>query len=402
MFEWVSEAEAIIAKGVDALEPEVLDSETATQLVERFDRIERMAAAGKALCAGRVAHSGAWRKHGDRSAAHWVARTTKSSVGQAVGMLETACQVAQLSSTAEAFRAGKLTQSQAQEITSAASSDPSAEKELLESAENDSVSGLKERCARVRAAALGSEAERHESIRRRRRLRKWRDPDGAFRLEALLTPESGGMLLAALKPLTEQIVKEAKNQGRNEPLEAYAADALVTLAVHGNCDGQSSSSGPKAMVQVLIDHSALMRGHLVPGERSEIAGVGPITVASAKALMSDSILSAVVLNGVDVTAVSHFGRTIPAHLRTALIARDQTCVVPGCDVRWPLQIDHIVGVADKGLTRLANLCRLCLWHHYLKTSRGYLLETSDPLEDRENRKGVGTWRFGPPATLRGP
>jgi len=43
MFEWVSEAEAIIAKGVDALEPEVLDSETATQLVERFDRIERMA-----------------------------------------------------------------------------------------------------------------------------------------------------------------------------------------------------------------------------------------------------------------------------------------------------------------------------------------------------------------------
>jgi len=210
------------------------------------------------------------------------------------------------------------------------------------------------------------------------------------------------MLLAALKPLTEQIVKEAKNQGRNEPLEAHAADALVTLAVHGNCDGQSSSSGPKAMVQVLIDHSALMRGHLVPGERSEIAGVGPITVASAKALMSDSILSAVVLNAVDVTAVSHFGRTIPAHLRTALIARDQTCVVPGCDVRWPLQIDHIVGVADKGLTRLANLCRLCLWHHYLKTSRGYLLKTSDPLEDRENRKGVGTWRFGPPATLRGP
>ena len=57
-----------------------------------------------------------------------------------------------------------------------------------------------------------------------------------------------------------------------------------------------------------------------------------------------------VLNGVDVTAVSHFGRTIPAHLCTALVTRDQTCVVPGCDVRWPLEIDHIVGVGDKGLT----------------------------------------------------
>ena len=201
--------------------------------------------------------------------------------------------------------------------------------------------------------------------------------------------------------MTEKIFKEAKKQGRNEPVEAFAADALLSLVEHGNGDGASSASGPKAMIQVLIDHTALTRGYLVPGERSEIAGVGPISVAWAKSLMSDSILSAVVLNGIDVTAVNHLGRTIPAHLRTALVARDQTCVVPGCDVRWPLQIDHIVGVRDKGLTRMANLCRLCLWHHYLKTHRGYLLETSDPLEDRENRKGGwerGGWSS---ATSRG-
>jgi len=391
MFEWVSETERTIEKGVAALDPEILDTDTAKQLVERFAHIERMSAAGKAMAAGRVADSGAWRKEGDRSAAQWVARTTKTSVGQAVGMLQTASQVAELASTDEAFRAGKLTQAQAQEITLAASSDPSAEQELLESAKKESVSGLKEHCARVRAAALGSEAERHESIHRRRRLRNWTDHDGAFRLDALLTPESGGMLLAALKPLTESISKEAKKQGRNESQEAYAADALVTLAEHGNCDDQKSSSGPKAMVQVLIDHTALARSYLVPGERSEIAGVGPIAVAAAKSLMSDSILSAVVTNGVDVTAVSHLGRTIPAHLRTALVARDQTCVVPGCDVRWPLQIDHIVGVGDKGLTCLSNLCRLCLWHHYLKTFRDYVLEG-----------GAGSWRFGPPATSRGP
>ena len=59
MFEWVSEAEQIIATGVDALQPEVLDSDTAAQLVERFAHIERTAAAGKTLCAGRVADSAA-------------------------------------------------------------------------------------------------------------------------------------------------------------------------------------------------------------------------------------------------------------------------------------------------------------------------------------------------------
>jgi len=234
-----------VEHGAAALDPEVLDTETATLLVERFARIERLAPAGKALAARRVANSGAWRKEGDRSAAHWGARTTKTSVGQAVGVLETASQVAQLSSTDEAFRAGKLTQAQAQEISSAASSDPDAEKELLESAEQDSVSGLKERCARVRAAAIGSEAEHYESIRKRRRFAQLDRPDGALRLDALLTPESGGMLLAALKPLTEKIFKEAKKQGRNEPVEAFAADALLTLVEHGNGDGRPLPPAPR-------------------------------------------------------------------------------------------------------------------------------------------------------------
>ncbi|HZJ50721.1 MAG TPA: hypothetical protein VFF07_07665 [Actinomycetota bacterium] len=66
----------------------MLESEAAASLMDRFAHIERTAAAGRTLCAGRVADSGAWRKDGDRSAAQWVARTTKTSVGQAVGMLE--------------------------------------------------------------------------------------------------------------------------------------------------------------------------------------------------------------------------------------------------------------------------------------------------------------------------
>ncbi|MBA2274827.1 MAG: hypothetical protein H0W21_13150 [Actinobacteria bacterium] len=77
MFEWVRETETAMEHGVAALDPEVLDTETATQLVERFARIERLGAAGKAMAAGRVADSGAWRKEGDRSAAHWVARITR-------------------------------------------------------------------------------------------------------------------------------------------------------------------------------------------------------------------------------------------------------------------------------------------------------------------------------------
>ena len=46
-FERISEAEQIIATGVDALRPEVLDSETAAKLVERFAHIERTAAGAR-------------------------------------------------------------------------------------------------------------------------------------------------------------------------------------------------------------------------------------------------------------------------------------------------------------------------------------------------------------------
>jgi 5-methylcytosine-specific restriction endonuclease McrA len=52
-------------------------------------------------------------------------------------------------------------------------------------------------------------------------------------------------------------------------------------------------------------------------------------------------------------------RAIPAVLRTALIARDRTCVVPSCSSTFHLEIDHIQEYSKGGATTLANLCRLC-------------------------------------------
>jgi 5-methylcytosine-specific restriction endonuclease McrA len=86
-------------------------------------------------------------------------------------------------------------------------------------------------------------------------------------------------------------------------------------------------------------------------------------------------------------------RAIPAVLRTALIARDRTCVVPSCSSTFHLEIDHIQEYSKGGATTLANLCRLCRYHHRLKTVSGFRIEG-----------GPGTWRWivpsgaGPPDT----
>ncbi|HEX2258427.1 MAG TPA: HNH endonuclease signature motif containing protein [Actinomycetota bacterium] len=123
-----------------------------------------------------------------------------------------------------------------------------------------------------------------------------------------------------------------------------------------------------------MDYSALRRGYLEPGEVCEVPGVGPIPVAAALAFASDAFLAAVVADGQDIKAVSHLGRTIPERLRTAVVARDPICVVPGCGEHEGLEIDHIIPVHHRGRTLLKNLCRLCEWHHYLKTYHGYMVD----------------------------
>ena len=86
-------------------------------------------------------------------------------------------------------------------------------------------------------------------------------------------------------------------------------------------------------------------------------------------------------DGVDVTAVAHGGRTIPIALRRALAERDPECVVPGCTTRENLEIDHTIRFADGGKASLANLARLCHWHHYLKTYHGHRLERTERVGD---------------------
>ena len=64
------DVEAALREIVAGLEPDTLPAEAAAGLVDRFATIEKLAGAGKALAARRVADSNLWRGAGERSAAH--------------------------------------------------------------------------------------------------------------------------------------------------------------------------------------------------------------------------------------------------------------------------------------------------------------------------------------------
>lgn len=131
---------------------------------------------------------------------------------------------------------------------------------------------------------------------------------------------------------------------------------------------------PSCSVMVRVDLDALLRGTTLPGETCEIDNFGPIPVAMARNMANDSFLRFIFYQAGDIRAVSHFGRTINRHLRTALAHRDRCCVVPGCGVSYGLEIDHVRDFALGGPTELGNLALLCHHHHYLKTYEGWTLE----------------------------
>jgi hypothetical protein len=108
-------------------------------------------------------------------------------------------------------------------------------------------------------------------------------------------------------------------------------------------------------------------------------------------MANDSILKVILAKGVEITAVAHSGRNIRAHQRTALLARDPKCIVPGCEIRRGLQIDHRPPYVETRYTSVEELARLCPWHHYQKSHCGYTY-----------RGGPGTWEWIAPETPTDP
>ena len=110
-------------------------------------------------------------------------------------------------------------------------------------------------------------------------------------------------------------------------------------------------------------------------------------VAAVHRQLSDAHVRILVVDGHDVTTVCHAGRTVTAHVQSAL-GRDPSCVAPGCDVALGLENHHWdVPYAECGTSTLAGLARLCQWHHELVTYDGY-----------ELTGGAGSWEMrAPPA-----
>ena len=371
------QAVALLHSALAGAPPDQLSGPEAADLAEVFAEAERLAGAGKALYARRVAATAAFEATGHRDAAGWLAGVSGEPVGRARVTLEAAETVAKTPAVHEAFCAGRLSGAQAAVIGRAAMENPAATDDLLATAGQGSFRAVKDLATRARRLARGEEGEaaRERRVHARRYCRIYEPDDGGVRIDAWVTKVDGARLLARLDQETDRVFCEARGAGDREPHERYRADALVRLGTGAGRVGTH--------VVLRVDAAALTRGSLQGGEVCEIAGVGPVPIATARALLTDCFLTLLVTKGVDVATVTSTTRTVPRSLRIALAERDPTCVVPGCSVATHLEIDHWrVDFAKDGPTSLDNLCRLCTRHHSLKTHQGWRL-----------RGGPGRWRW---------
>jgi 5-methylcytosine-specific restriction endonuclease McrA len=378
-------------RALEAVDPSCLSVEDGTRVLRRVARHERRVLAYKTGLSARLAEGSHYTRTGHHSAAELVAAATGDSVGEAKDLIRLGEALVDQPELAESFRAGKLSRRRAARVSDAVKVNPAREAELVSTAESDSEATLKERCHRAKVEGRSSEAEaRHfQKLREDRRCRTFTDDDGAFRLQAVLAPEAGAGVLAALEAETDRRFTKARAEGRFETTDAYRADALVALLTGQGIlgpggDGKDPapsgrSSDPKATVSVVVDLEALRRGSVAEGERCEIPGVGPVGVDYARELLGEALVEVLIAKGTDVTTVSSAGRHIPKPLRSALLLRDPRCVVPGCDARLGLENDHwVTDFAKGGLTALDNLARICRRHHQDRTHHGFeLTRTTD-------------------------
>ena len=371
---------------VEGFDPARLIAAEALVALEDFSAMEKLCAAGKALAAVRVEETNALSGSGTDVEEH-LAKVSGTSKRSAREALSAGRLGAREGAAAGALRRGELSTAQAALVGQGAEADPAAEEQLVEQARTGSLQELKDEAARTRAAADPDPEATRRRVFERRGLRTWGEPDGSRHLHWWDTAERVAEVEGVLRASKDRIFREARKEGRRQPHQAHLADAL-----HQAVSGEGTGGGVTKKIIIASGLEPLQRGYLLPGERCEVSGVGPVSPGWVRQLVAEreAFVALVLTEGEEVRNVLHLGRRPTAHQVSALEWLYPTCSVTGCSaarVQW----DHRVDWKETKHTVLDELDGLCQRHHQLKTTKGWRLV-----------EGTGKRDFVPPGDPRHP
>jgi hypothetical protein len=303
----------------------------------------------------------AWSEGGIRSCAEFLSQNAGLDLGTGHDLASVGAGLNRLPSLAAACAAGELSFDKARAVAAVATAVD--ERMWVELARQCTGSQLVRICRGFRRAMAAAEPEqdrRHQV--QRGVVQTWRD-DGMVRLVALLTPEDGALVLAAIESVTG-----GKPVPEDDPAEdrwaANRADALVAI-----CDDvltkapDELASAPASTRMVVVVDAGVLTGE-EPSGICELEGGHAISRNLALRLGCDCRVTTITTrDGLPIDA-GRTTRTISPRLSNALRVRDGGCLFPGCGA-GPRRTEghHLIHWALGGPTDLENLVSICRYHH---------------------------------------
>jgi hypothetical protein len=344
------------------------------QLVAMRRLIDRMEGLWLAAAAD-FSESGEIAETGHRTLASWMRHRCGIAPAEASARSRVAFAVTDPQpSSGQALRAGRISWRHAQVIDQTLPQVPvakrrEAEQALVTHAQTLDPGQLRRVGERLIHCYDRDRAD-EQAIRRleRRGLSVAETYDGMVSVNGLLDPATGSALLTALNA---QMRPEAQAVGAPRDIRTSTqrrADALGDICSEWLSSVNTATvGGVRPHVSVIVDHATLasQRGDGASVEPAQLGWVGPITASEAQLIGCDASVSRILMDGESqVIDVGRATRTIPPALRRAVVARDRTCVAPGCD-RLPEHCDvhHVIFWEHGGETTLENTVLLCRHHH---------------------------------------
>lgn len=346
------------------LQPELLTTERARELMAAYARAEKLVAFGISALSRKLDHVE-------------VARLTGSSIGKAKTVVATGAVMASSQDLSSALQNGDLSLDQAVEIASAEESAPGAARDLVAVAQEQPFHVLKEKARKTKL-----EAEQHRDLASRqhaaRRARSHSDGLGMVHIHVELEPHVGAPIVARAEAEAQRLARRAKRARDQEPFERHLADAYAALL-----SGSGNGRAKRPELVVLVSHEVAKRGwtDVRDGEMCKIPGIGPVAPQVAKEIASDAFLNGVFYDGKDLRHFKRWSRDIPVEVRVALELGDGpefegvTCI--DCGNRFRTEFDHVQPRSARGPTSTGNVKPRCWECHQEKTKRERLARRSN-------------------------
>ncbi|MGV6994110.1 DUF222 domain-containing protein, partial [Gordonia amicalis] len=174
--------------------------------------------------------------------------------------------------------------------------------------------------------------------------------DNRIDIRANVTQVVGEKLIAMIDERSTPRPEPGADDRRSP--EQRRADALETLLDQAAVGAAIDTIGsPRTQTVLTIPADS--------GNPAFLPWTGPVTHATAKQLSCDGTLTEIIIDGETVPLeMGRERRLFPAHLRKAIILRDETCIKCGAPPSHT-QIHHIQHWTDDGDTELDNGCLLC-------------------------------------------